>query len=67
MTLVREDVPDDTICGANPGRNIGSTTKIRFSDTGNPVYPWRHHFHHGYPEEIVVKWRAEFPREGGEL
>jgi len=67
MTLVREDVPDDTICVGNPGRNVGSTTKIRFSDTGKPVYPWRRHFHRGYPEEIVAKWRAEFPREGGEL
>lgn len=60
MTLVREDVPEDTICVGVPGRNIGSTSKIRFKDTGLPVYPWRRHFHRGYPDEICRQWRQEF-------
>lgn len=62
MTLVREDVPDDAICVGVPGRNIGSTTKVRFKSNGKPVYPWRRHFHRGYPEEIVAKWREEFSK-----
>lgn len=60
MTLVREDVPDDTICVGVPGRIVGGTAKVRFKDSGKPVYPWRRHFHRGYPEEIVATWRKEF-------
>lgn len=61
MTLVRGDVPEDTICVGMPGKNIGSTEKIRFKNTSKPVYPWRRQFHRGYPEHIVEMWRKEFP------
>lgn len=61
MTLVREDVPEDTICVGVPGRNVGATSKIRFKGNGQPVYPWRRHFHRGYPKDIVAEWRREFP------
>ncbi|MCF6317544.1 MAG: N-acetyltransferase [Marinosulfonomonas sp.] len=60
MTLVREDVPDDNICVGVPGRLVGETKKIKFKKTGEPVYPWRRHFHRGYPDEIVKSWIAEF-------
>lgn len=63
MTLVRDDVPDDTICVGVPGRNVGSTSKINFKVSGKPVYPWRRHFHRGYPEEVVKLWKDEFPNE----
>ncbi|WP_108483551.1 N-acetyltransferase [Oceaniglobus ichthyenteri] len=65
MTLVREDVPADTIHVGVPGRNVGSTLKVKFKDSGEHVYPWRRHFHRGYPAEAVKKWRDEFPQ--GEL
>lgn len=61
MTLVREDIPEDTICVGVPGRNIGATSKILFKDSGQPVYPWRRHFHRGYPEHVVFEWKKEFP------
>lgn len=61
MTLVREDVPDDTICVGVPGKNVASTSKIRFKESGKLVYPWRRHFHRGYPEAVVNSWKAEFP------
>jgi acyl-[acyl carrier protein]--UDP-N-acetylglucosamine O-acyltransferase len=61
MTLVRDDVPADTICVGVPGKNIGSTEKIRFKNTGKAVYPWRRQFHRGYPDHIVDMWRNEFP------
>lgn len=60
MTLVRDNVPADTICVGVPGRNVGSTSKVRFKETGAPVYPWRRHFHRGYPEEVVKAWKLEF-------
>jgi len=60
MTLVRDDVPPDAICVGVPGKIVGSTNKIRFKDSGLPVYPWRRHFHRGYPEDVVCKWLKEF-------
>lgn len=60
MTLVREDVPADTICVGVPGKNAGPTTKIKHKGTGLPAYPWRRHFHRGYPAEVVALWIAEF-------
>jgi acetyltransferase-like isoleucine patch superfamily enzyme len=58
-SLVRDDVPADTICVGSPGKNVGPTSRIKLK-TGEPAYPWRRHFHRGYPEEVVRQWRAEF-------
>lgn len=60
MTLVRDDVPADTICVGVPGRNVGGTSKIRFKGGGDNVYPWRRHFHRGYPAHVVDAWKIEF-------
>lgn len=60
-TLVRSDVPPDTICVGNPGRVIGDTSRIMLRDSGRPAYPWRRHFHRGYPDDAVARWKAEFP------
>lgn len=59
-SLVRENVPDDTICVGAPGKNLGPTSKIKLKGSGEPAYPWRRHFHRGYPEEVVQQWIAEF-------
>lgn len=61
QTLVRENVPNDMICVGNPGKVIGSTSKIKFRDSDRLVYPWRRHFHRGYPDEVVAAWQREFP------
>jgi len=63
MTLVKENVPEDMICVGVPGRIVGSTSKVRFKDNGKSVYPWRRHFHRGYPEEVIARWRHEFSQE----
>lgn len=66
MTLVRDDVPPDAICVGVPGRIVGETGKIRFKETGLPVYPWRRHFHRGYPAEVVSAWKEEFAQGIGD-
>jgi acyl-[acyl carrier protein]--UDP-N-acetylglucosamine O-acyltransferase len=63
MCLVRQDVPPDTICVGVPGRNVGQTDKIRNRMTGEPAYPWRRHFHRGYPADIVEEWVKEFEQK----
>lgn len=59
MSLVKGDVPPDSIYVGNPGRVVGATLKIKLRD-GSPAYPWRRHFHRGYPDEIVQAWKKEF-------
>jgi acyl-[acyl carrier protein]--UDP-N-acetylglucosamine O-acyltransferase len=66
MTLVRDDVPADTICVGVPGKNVGPTSKIKHKQTGLPAYPWRRHFHRGYPAEVVALWEAEFADASGD-
>ena len=61
MTLVRSDVEDGGICVGNPGKVIGQTDRIRLRSTGKPAYPWRRHFHRGYPDAVVADWKREFP------
>ncbi len=61
MTLVRDDVPAGTICVGVPGKIVAETSKIRFKESGKLVYPWRRHFHRGYPQAIVNEWVQEFP------
>lgn len=58
---VLSDVASDTIVVGSPAREIGPTRRIRLQDgSGQPSYPWRRHFHRGYPAEVVKRWRSEF-------
>lgn len=61
MTLVRDDVPAGMIYVGVPGKVVSETSKIRFKDSGKLVYPWRRHFHRGYPQAVVSDWVQEFP------
>jgi acetyltransferase-like isoleucine patch superfamily enzyme len=63
MTLVRDDVPADMVCVGVPGRVVGSTSRIRLKHNGEPAYPWRRHFHRGYPEQVVEQWKREFAQQ----
>jgi len=59
--LVNRDVPDGMVAVGHPARLIGHTDAIRLRANGRPAYPWRRHFHRGYPPEVVARWQAEFP------
>jgi serine acetyltransferase len=59
MSLVKGTVPPDSIYVGNPGKVVGSTGKIRLKN-GELAYPWRRHFHRGYPDEVVARWKREF-------
>lgn len=59
MSLVKGDVPPDSIYVGNPGKVVGSTSRIKLKN-GEPAYPWRRHFHRGYPDDVVRMWKAEF-------
>ncbi|MEN1932835.1 hypothetical protein P4909_06350 [Escherichia coli] len=49
---------------AHPLKKIGPASKIRLKDcTRRPAYPWRQHFHRGYPEDVVKQWQQEEPQD----
>lgn len=60
-TLVQRDVPDGAICLGTPGRIVGKTEDIKLKESGKDAYPWRRHFHRGYPNDIIAQWKNEFP------
>ena len=43
----------------SPAKKICTTSKIKLQDSKENAYPWRKHFHRGYPIEIVKEWVAE--------
>lgn len=58
---VSRDVAADTVVGGAPAKFICETRKIKLKDgSGLDAYPWRKHFHRGYPEEIIAAWNKEF-------
>lgn len=62
-SVVRRDTGDGRILVGNPAKDVGPVTEVQLKDGSGPAYPWRRHFHRGYPAEVVAAWRQEF--EGG--
>lgn len=57
--VLRQDLPDDQVAVGNPARIIGPASRVKIKGTDKPVYPWRYHFHRGYPKEITDRWMNE--------
>lgn len=58
---VAHDVAPDTVVLGMPAKFICDTPRIKLKDGSNSsAYPWRKHFHRGYPEELVAEWMKEF-------
>lgn len=63
-SLVTRDVEPDTLVAGVPAKMMCETEKILLKDgEGAPAYPWRRHFHRGYPHDIIEKWMQEFAVE----
>lgn len=59
-SLVNRDVPPNTIVAGAPAKQLGPTDKIKLIGSENiSAYPWRKHFHRGYPEEVFSDWNIE--------
>jgi acetyltransferase-like isoleucine patch superfamily enzyme len=62
-SLVARDVSSDTVVAGVPARPVCNTSDIILKDgSDRPAYPWRRHFHRGYPATIVERWLEEFGR-----
>lgn len=58
---VARDVAPDTVVGGAPAKYLCDTSKIKLkNDSDTSAYPWRKHFHRGYPESVVAEWLKEF-------
>ncbi|WP_080950585.1 hypothetical protein V6M29_12060 [Stutzerimonas chloritidismutans] len=58
---VNRDVEPDTVVGGSPAKFLCRTEQVKLKDGSNqPAYPWRRHFHRGYPEDLVKSWVAMF-------
>lgn len=63
---VNRDVEPDSVVAGSPAKFICETSKIKLKDGSQAsAYPWRRHFHRGYPEAVVAQWLNEFPRNAG--
>ena len=59
-SLVNRDVASNTIVAGVPAKAIGPTSRIKLTNSPeDAAYPWRRHFHRGYPEEIISEWKTE--------
>lgn len=57
--VTRDVSPGDLVVGA-PAKPKRLASEIELSDRpGTSAYPWRRHFHRGYPDEVVASWRRE--------
>lgn len=60
-SLVTRDVGAGQIAYGVPARAAGPAAAVSLRTTGRPAYPWRRHFHRGYPPDVVARWCVEFP------
>lgn len=57
-SLVSRDVRPGSVVTGVPARDRGDASGISLPD-GTPAYPWRRHFHRGYPDAVVDAWDDE--------
>lgn len=59
-SLVNRDVQEGMVAAGNPAKEICKTSDITIRGKQESAYPWPKHFHRGYPQEIINKWKEEF-------
>jgi acetyltransferase-like isoleucine patch superfamily enzyme len=56
-SVVTRDVASGRLVVGQPARDRGEASQIRHRSDGEPAYPWHRHFHRGYPDDLVRRWR----------
>ncbi|MDJ0923764.1 MAG: N-acetyltransferase [Acidimicrobiia bacterium] len=59
-SMVNRDVRPGAVVAGTPAKDRGDASAIELRDGSGPAYPWRRHFHRGYPDDVVAQWKAEF-------
>lgn len=61
QSVVGINVPDKKLVSGNPAKILGDASMIRMkNDVRVKAYPWNKRFFRGYPEKIVLSWKADF-------
>lgn len=59
-SIVGKDVESGWVVVGNPAKPVCEISKIKLRDgSGKNAYPWRSHFHRGYPQHEIEKWISE--------
>lgn len=59
-SCVSKSVEAYTVVGGRPAKKLCKTEEIKLKDgSGKAAYPWKDHFHRGYPENIVKDWLSK--------
>ncbi len=54
---LKGDTEEDMVYAGSPAKKICATSKIKLHhDSTVSAYPWRKHFHRGYPEFVTTEW-----------
>lgn len=57
---VTRDVPPRMAVAGVPAKIVGKASAIKRRDgSGEPAYPWTRHFHRGYPQDVIEKWKDQ--------
>lgn len=60
--VVTRDVEPGVLAVGSPAKAKRPACEIELTDRpGTAAYPWRDHFHRGFPAEVVARWQAEGP------
>lgn len=60
-STVTRDVAPNTVATGSPAKFVCKTSAIKLKHgSEESAYPWRRHFHRGYPDEVVKEWIREF-------
>lgn len=61
QSVVSGTVKSGELVAGSPAKFICKTALIPLKDgSKKAAYPWRRHFHNGYPDDIINKWVEEF-------
>jgi UDP-3-O-[3-hydroxymyristoyl] glucosamine N-acyltransferase len=53
MSLVRWDVPPESVVTGNPAKRVGHIRYLRSKESGEPLYPWRNRFSRYMPWDNI--------------
>lgn len=63
--VTKNTEPESLVLG-NPAKKIGDNSLLIHKVNKESAYPWRKHFHRGYPKHVIDNWIKEFEVKDGQ-
>ena len=57
---VTKNTEAESLVLGSPAKKVGDNTLLIHKGNKESAYPWRKHFHRGYPKHIIENWVKEF-------